>query len=90
MNLSLGYAVGVGNFSYNGFYCDFGAGIRLWKFTIAMGLMHHSFPETYSNMRGKRIDIVDPSIIDETPIDRYNDSWTWKNTGFYIKLGFQW
>lgn len=90
LNLSLGYAVGVGDYSYNEFYCDFGAGIRLWKFTIAMGLMHHSFPETYLNIRGKRIEIVDPTTIDETPINEYNDTWTWKNTGFYLKFGFQW
>lgn len=68
LNLSLGYAADVTDNGSGGFYCDFGTGIRLWKFALGLGLAHQSF-----------------SVEDE-----YGDSWSWGNTGFYLKIGFQW
>lgn len=68
LNLSLGGAVDVTDNESDGFYCDFGAGIRFWKFALGLGMLHQSF-----------------SVEDE-----YGDSWSWGNTGFYVKIGFQW
>lgn len=67
LNLSLGYAADLGGEESGGFYCDFGTGIRFWKFAFGLGLLHQSFS-----------------------IETSDESWSWKNTGFYIKVGFQW
>lgn len=68
LNLSLGYAADMTENESSGFYCDFGAGVRLWKFALGLGLLHQNF-----------------SVEDED-----GDSWSWGNTGFYLKIGFQW
>lgn len=43
LNLSLGYAADICGQESGGFYCDFGTGIRLWKFAVGLGLIHQSF-----------------------------------------------
>lgn len=67
LNLSLGYVADICGRESSGFYCDFGTGIRLWKFAVGLGMIHQSFS-----------------------VDGGGETWTWKNTGFYLKLGFQW
>ena len=67
LNLSLGYAADISGQESSGFYCDFGTGIRLWKFAVGLGIIHQSFS-----------------------VDGGGETWAWKNTGFYLKLGFQW
>lgn len=91
LNLSLGYAVSIN--SHNGFYCDFGTGIRLWKFTIGMGLMHRSFSKMFLELDQEntgQLKFPDHDITNDIPLEEYNKAWTWKSTGFYLKFGFQW
>lgn len=39
VSLSLGYAYNIDE--YSGFYCDASIGIRLWKFCVGIGFIHH-------------------------------------------------
>ena len=69
---SLGYAYNIDE--YSGFYCDASIGIRLWKFCVGIGFIHHEC----TGLTGE--DYYNNTFEDEL----------WTRNKFQVKIGFQW
>lgn len=72
VSLSLGYAYNIDE--YSGFYCDASIGIRLWKFCVGIGFIHHEC----TGLTGE--DYYNNTFEDEL----------WTRNKFQVKIGFQW